>query len=72
MTQTNKQEVLNNILTTINKYVETINQHKGAVHELSIVVELSQVYERIKDADDGAIEIDINQLKKQTHNKGEF
>lgn len=68
----NKQLALNIILTTISKYVQIINQHKGAVHELNIVVELSQVYERIKEHDDEVLDIDLDKLKSQTHNKGEI
>lgn len=51
MTHINKQEVLDEIVETIGQHVKTLKQHKGAVHELNIVIELSKVYERLKDVE---------------------
>src|SRR5699024_1780119 len=76
MTHTDKQEVLNNIVDTIGLHVKTLKQHKGAVHELNIIIELSKVYERLSDVeteDDtvkvvSTIEEALSGLKlKQTH-----
>lgn len=76
MTHTNKQEVLDEIIETIGQHIKTLKQHKGAVHELNIVIELSKVYERLKDVEteDNAVHV-VDTLEealaglklKQTH-----
>lgn len=57
MTQTNKQVVLNEIVSTIGANVKTIKQHKGAVHELNIVIELSKVYERLNNGEETEVNV---------------
>lgn len=47
MKHTYKQEVLDDIVDTIGQHVKTLKQHKGAIHELNIIIELSKAYERL-------------------------
>lgn len=70
MTHTNKQEVLSQIVDVIGQNVRTIKQHKGAVHELNIAIELSKVYERLNEVpDDGEDDSTLKELQEILNKK---
>lgn len=51
MNDTNKQYVLDEIIAVIKKNLESVKQHKGAIHELNTIIELSKVYQRLNNVE---------------------